>query len=221
MTEPDHTWVETAYHSIHTLKPDHPVTLEQLMERLRFRCLPWWCGLPDTRALAQQQGAWWRFVEEKFSQVYQEYGFLRQEADAMARQLRPALLNPANNRLKQDAVTVLSTLQKRGYRQYILSNNYPELPQVVTALGLDPYLSGVFVSGLVGYDKPDRRMFEYALQQANTSPENAVMIGDNPEDDMAGAKRAGLATIGVGRAADCADADVSCKELASILQVLT
>lgn len=219
LIEPDHAWADAAYASVRRRAPDCPVTLEQLYGMLHHRCLPWWMDGVDTRALAQTPGAWWRFVNEEFAAVYRELGFDAAAAAELAREMRPAVTAPAANRLKPDAVAVLAQLQKRGYRQYILSNNFPELPTVVTALGLDPYLSGVMVSVQAGFDKPDPAFFQYALAQAG-NPDQAVMIGDNPTDDMAGAKAVGWGTLGVGRAAACPQADAGSETLTGLLDIL-
>lgn len=220
LTEPDHTWSDVAYAAIKRENPMHPITQAQLHERLRHCCLPWWiCDGENTMKLTQP-GAWWRFVEARFAEVFCELGFDANCAARMARDFRPVLLNPTSHRLKQDAVTVLATLQKRGYRQYLVSNNFPELPAVIEALGLNPYFSGVVVSGVVGYDKPKKAIFTYACRLAG-NPQNVLMLGDNPEDDIRGAKAAGLGAIGVGRAADCPDADAASETLRGLLEILT
>ena len=43
--------------------------------------------------------------------------------------------------------------------------------------------------------KPEPHLFEIALQRCGVAPCEAVMIGDNPETDIAGAERLGLATV--------------------------
>jgi HAD superfamily hydrolase (TIGR01509 family) len=46
--------------------------------------------------------------------------------------------------------------------------------------------------------KPEPLMFEAALRRFGSTPERAVMIGDNPLTDGAGANRIGMASILVG-----------------------
>lgn len=53
-------------------------------------------------------------------------------------------------------------------------------------------------SEAVGYKKPDRRMFETALGKADVAGEQAVMIGDRYENDMAGADALDMTTIAFG-----------------------
>ncbi len=46
--------------------------------------------------------------------------------------------------------------------------------------------------------KPEPLMFEAALRRFNVPPDRAVMVGDNPQTDGAGARRVGMASILVG-----------------------
>jgi 4-nitrophenyl phosphatase len=45
------------------------------------------------------------------------------------------------------------------------------------------------------FGKPAPNLFQTALARAGVAPHEAVMIGDNPETDIAGAERLGLPTI--------------------------
>ena len=47
----------------------------------------------------------------------------------------------------------------------------------------------------VAIGKPSRLMFELALELANCKPEDAVMVGDQEETDILGAKRMGITSI--------------------------
>ncbi|MEG1931484.1 MAG: HAD-IA family hydrolase [Pygmaiobacter sp.] len=220
LTLPDHTWTDTAYAALKAAHPESAITWDDLHAKFRHRCLPWWvCKGEDTKFLLGK-GAWWRFVEEGFVEIYKEFGISENEAKRLVKALRPALCAPANHRLRHDAVEVLATLQKRGYRQYLLSNNFPELPEIITALGLAPYFSGLIVSGAIGLDKPHKNIYDYALALAG-HPAQAIMIGDNPDDDVRGAKNAGLGAIGVDRAVGCPQADDTVKTLSELLEILT
>jgi putative hydrolase of the HAD superfamily len=56
------------------------------------------------------------------------------------------------------------------------------------------------ISGEVGVEKPDPRIFARALAIAGMSADEAIYIGDSPEYDMDGAHNAGIARIWVNRA---------------------
>lgn len=64
----------------------------------------------------------------------------------------------------------------------IVSNHVPELPEIVTGLGIGDFFADVLTSGLVGYEKPYAAIFEEALRCA--MPGAPIwMIGDNPQCD--------------------------------------
>ena len=62
---------------------------------------------------------------------------------------------------------------------------------------LTELLPDVFLSGEVGAEKPDARIFQAALARVDRAPEDVLHIGDDPERDIAGAARLGLATCWV------------------------
>ena len=53
------------------------------------------------------------------------------------------------------------------------------------------------ISAEVGVDKPDPAIFTHALDQAGTSPERVVMVGDRLDRDIAPAKDLGMKTVWV------------------------
>lgn len=67
----------------------------------------------------------------------------------------------------------------------------------LAATGLDTLLDGIVVSGELGRDKPDRAMFDAALHAAGCTPDTALMVGDNPREDIAGAQAIGLRGVWV------------------------
>lgn len=96
--------------------------------------------------------------------------------------------------LMPHALPVCQTLYHRGYRLYILTNGV-SAPQRrrIGGSGLQPYLSGIFVSEESGYQKPLREFYDYVFAQIpNFHPETALMVGDSLSSDMEGARRAGV-----------------------------
>ncbi len=63
--------------------------------------------------------------------------------------------------------------------------------------GLADVLTEVFLSGEVGASKPDARIFEAALAHVGREPEEVLHVGDDPERDVVGAAKLGLATCWV------------------------
>lgn len=52
--------------------------------------------------------------------------------------------------------------------------------------GLAHHFSLVLISGEVGIGKPDPRLFRMALCAFGVAPEEAAMVGDNPQKDVRG-----------------------------------
>ncbi len=67
--------------------------------------------------------------------------------------------------------------------------------EILRRNGLLNYFSATLFSEEVGYRKPHPKIFQLALQTAKSSPHECVMVGDELEDDMLGAKNLGIRTV--------------------------
>lgn len=98
-------------------------------------------------------------------------------------------------RLFYDARPALRAAKKRGYKVGILSNWEPWLMRMIGELDLTPLLDFVIVSGEVGVEKPDRRIFELAAAKAEVAPSEIVHVGDSVHHDVIGAADAGMMPV--------------------------
>lgn len=119
----------------------------------------------------------------------------------------------------EDAQSALQAARSLGFHNYILSNNFPELKASVCRCGFSPYVQEVLLSSELGAEKPNPRIFSAARETAGNPP-MAVMVGDNPAADMAGARAAGLISILVHKEGPCPEADFISPTLAGILPLL-
>jgi putative hydrolase of the HAD superfamily len=62
-------------------------------------------------------------------------------------------------------------------------------------VGLLGYFDPIIVSGDHGYRKPDRRLFQFALDGMGVAAENTLYVGNDMHRDIYGAREAGLATV--------------------------
>ncbi len=62
-------------------------------------------------------------------------------------------------------------------------------------VGLLDYFDPIIVSGDFGFRKPDRRLFEFALDAMGVAPEHAVYIGNDMHRDIFGARQVGITTV--------------------------
>lgn len=85
-------------------------------------------------------------------------------------------------------------------RLAVVTNGMEEFQRAkLDAAGLTGLFDVVVSSAAVGASKPDPRIFEFALERIDGRAADAVMIGDNPLRDVAGAQAAGLRAVWVDR----------------------
>lgn len=96
----------------------------------------------------------------------------------------------------EETFDVLDQL-KDDYQLLLLTNGAPSLQN--TKLEITPeiteYFKHIVISGDFGRGKPDPKIFEFALEKANTTADNVVMVGDNLMTDILGANRTGIKNI--------------------------
>lgn len=186
------------------------------MRRFLHRACSWYS--PEVSYENEIGGGWWRRLFGRFEIFFEGYGIPRVFYPEMEEFFRGLILDFRNYRLYEDAEGVLRECLEKGYLNYILSNNFPELSRVVECLGLGNYFAGYVVSSAVGYEKPRAEIFQRALQAAG-DPEICYMIGDNPMADIRGGHEVGMKTVLV-HTAGGSGADWNCGRLTEIPAIL-
>jgi putative hydrolase of the HAD superfamily len=102
-------------------------------------------------------------------------------------------------RFYDDVEPVLRELKSRGLRIGIISNWDTRLKRISDDLGLTALVDFLVISAEAGMRKPDPRIFHLALEKAGVRPEDAMHVGDLPEEDAEGARRAGVRPILIDR----------------------
>jgi HAD superfamily hydrolase (TIGR01549 family) len=93
----------------------------------------------------------------------------------------------------------LDTLADDGVRLAILSNGPVEQQgRKLRRTGIDRRMVDTVISEGVGVKKPEERIFRIALERAGGDPADTWMVGDDPVNDVAGGRAAGLRTAWVG-----------------------
>ncbi len=91
------------------------------------------------------------------------------------------------------AIEAVREFRARGSRLALLTNGAAEGQRAkVTRFGLDRLFDAVLIEGELGVGKPERRVFELALEQLGAAPGEAWMVGDNLEADVGGAQSVGI-----------------------------
>ncbi|WP_242916167.1 YjjG family noncanonical pyrimidine nucleotidase [Pontibacter liquoris] len=87
---------------------------------------------------------------------------------------------------------VLTYLQPK-YGLHIITNGFKDMQHIKMAgARLNGYFQEVVTSECCGYKKPDKRIFTHVLERIGGKAEECLMIGDNLECDIQGARTSGI-----------------------------
>ena len=111
-----------------------------------------------------------------------------------------ALLGSLEFTAFEDAAPALRALRGGGNRIVVASNWDCSLPEFLERAGLIELVDGVVSSALVGRAKPAPEVFLEALREAGAAPEEALHVGDSVENDVQGARAAGVRAVLLSRA---------------------
>ena len=103
--------------------------------------------------------------------------------DRHAETLYRRVIDPAEWQVYPDTAGVLKSLQQNGIRTAVVSNIAWDIRAVLTAA--DAHADEYVLSFEVGAAKPDRRIFEAALDRVGVPAEETLMVGDSLENDGA------------------------------------
>ncbi len=96
------------------------------------------------------------------------------------------------------AIETLEWLRRRGMRSALLTNGAAQAQRAkLERFGLARYFDCIVIEGELGAGKPEERVYRHALERLETQPDEAWMVGDNLEWDVAAPQRLGLAGVWV------------------------
>jgi putative hydrolase of the HAD superfamily len=112
------------------------------------------------------------------------------------------------------------------YKLGLLTNGAPDLQrEKIVASGLEAFFSVIVISGEHGIGKPDPAIFHLLLKQLDVEPEEALMIGNSLERDIAGARAAGVRSVWIelpeAHEESAARPDFTIKKLEELLPILS
>ena len=131
---------------------------------------------------------------KRFRLVLEEYGI---NDNQLAEDFGMAYVreSPLKTRLFPFAIEALSYLYK-NYKLHIITNGFQEVQYIkLEKSNLKPYFKTILTSEEVGVKKPNPLIFEYALNNTGAKVEESIMIGDDLEVDIIGAKILGMEQV--------------------------
>lgn len=151
------------------------------------------------------QKYWKLYREEKITKDELRYGRLNDTFKKINHTVSNKLIDslsidyievlPNNNILFEGTHEILEHLAL-NYQLHIITNGFNEVQYTkMKNSGLNKYFNKIITSEDAGVKKPNPIIFEYALAQAKASAKESIMIGDNWEADIMGAKNVGFDVI--------------------------
>ena len=119
------------------------------------------------------------------------------ENEQLAKQLGEDFLHRTTmqTQLVEGAIELLDYL-KNKYTLSIVSTGFVEVQYIkLRRSGLLPYFTHIFLSEEIGYQKPDIRFFQAVLTKIDAKNTECLLIGDNLQTDIQGAKNANIDAI--------------------------
>ncbi len=151
------------------------------------------------------QNYWRLYRNEKITKEELRVGRLRDTFKKIKHEANFELINnlsidyievlPKNNHLFDGAHEILEHLKPK-YKLHIITNGFNEVQyKKLENSGLSGYFDKIITSEDAGVKKPNPIIFKYALEKAQTTSKESIMIGDNWEADVMGAINNGLDAI--------------------------
>jgi putative hydrolase of the HAD superfamily len=103
---------------------------------------------------------------------------------------------PTKKRLFPYTIEILNYLRDKQYKMHLITNGFESVQfEKIKNAEMGAYFTEVITSEASNSLKPHKAIFEYALQKANASVAESIMIGDNESADIQGGINIGMDTI--------------------------
>lgn len=208
-----------------TLITRHPSSLDVFFRMVEQHCRPpnpeayrktrqfvhyYWASSPEAARDIQEYGKFTpAFWENYLARQCLAYGCSTQEAGDVSVKLAPRWEDAYQPEtvVAPDVHPTLQTLRDAGYTLGLVSNRSLPFEEEINELGLEEYFAFSFTAGEIESWKPDKRIFDHALNLAGSDPGRSAYIGDNYYADILGARKWGLYPVLIDRLDTFPDAE--------------
>lgn len=135
-------------------------------------------------------------IGEVFAGLFTEKGVAASKELVADIAYRFRVLSRDMMKLYAETESLLQGLRKKGKGVYLLSNaqrlfTAPEIKEA----GLEKYFDDIFISSDYGVKKPDKAYMEKLLKKHGLKLEECLMIGNEPQSDIAVAEKCGMDSL--------------------------
>lgn len=126
----------------------------------------------------------------RLQELFARYGVAYTDYDRFNEQYQQALGEVAYP--MEDSLRLFEALGKY-FRQYLVTNGSREAQEAkLRRCGLDKLADGVFISSVVGAQKPTKAFFDHVQEKTGYLPGETMIVGDSLTSDMLGGNNAGI-----------------------------
>jgi putative hydrolase of the HAD superfamily len=143
----------------------------------------------------QNEKEFWKDVVYR---VFNETGMVR-DFDEFFEKVYDNFRDSQGWMLFPETLDVLKQLQGAGIKLGIISNFDSRIYSVLDSLRIRHFFDAVTISSEAGFPKPDPRIFQTAVDALGCPASDVLLIGDNPQEDVEAAMRAGLNAVLIDR----------------------
>ncbi len=118
--------------------------------------------------------------------------------DVLAKKIAAEFLErlPFKKEIFDYTIEILEYLKSKNYQLHLITNGFDKIQlQKLKSSNIDSYFNEIITSEKSNSLKPNKEIFEFALDITKASLAESIMIGDNLETDIEGGSKAGLDTV--------------------------
>lgn len=132
-----------------------------------------------------------------YRRLYNDFGIVEEQLEELI-----SALNSEHKKIhlwtrpNEDAIPVFEELKRQGKKLAVISNSEDGgVKAILRQMRIDKYFDLDVDSYVIGFAKPDKRIFLHAVTELGVLPQEAVYVGDMYTQDVLGAQRAGLRPV--------------------------
>ncbi len=191
----------------------HDVNVEQLQAAWRETGQVFLQAADEGKTFSTSHDESHRFWTHLYTELLDHLGVRDTEAPEV---LYQTFSDPSNYGLFEDALPALDSLAERGVKLGVISNFESWLAVMLDHLAIRDRFEVLAISGDLGWEKPDPRIFKWAIEEAGAEPHECLHVGDSPHFDAIPAAELGMTGVLIDRYGRWNDLDGTFERVATL-----